>query len=46
MYIVHTAVCVRIPLGTKVGLSLGNIVLGGDPAPSRLKTPRIFGECP
>jgi len=29
----QTAICMRIPLGTKVGLSLGDIVLDGDPAP-------------
>jgi len=27
------AVCIRIPLGTEVGLSLGDIALDGDPAP-------------
>jgi len=26
-------VCIRIPLGTEVGLSLGDIVLDGDAAP-------------
>ena len=29
----QTAVCIRIRLGTRVGLSLGGIVLDGDPAP-------------
>ena len=29
--------CIRIPLGTEVGLSLGDIVLDGDPAPPPLK---------
>jgi len=28
-----TAVCIRIPLGTEIGLSLGDIALDGDPAP-------------
>jgi len=27
------AVCIRIPLGTELGLSLGGIVLDEDPAP-------------
>jgi len=31
----QTAICIRIPLGTEVGISLGvgDIVLDGDPAP-------------
>jgi len=29
----QTAGCIRIPLGTEVGLGVGNIVLDGDPAP-------------
>ena len=33
----QTAVCIRIPLGTEVGLSLGDIVLDGDSAPPPLK---------
>ena len=33
VYCGQTAVCIRIPLGTDVGLSLGDIVLDGDPAP-------------
>ena len=32
-YCGQTAGCIRIPLGTEVGLSLGDIVLDGDPAP-------------
>jgi len=32
-YYGQTAVCIRIPLGKKVGVSLGDIVLDGDPAP-------------
>jgi len=39
VYCGQTAVCIRIPLGTEIGLSLGNIVLGGDPAPPPLKGP-------
>ena len=40
----HTAVCIRIPLGTGVCLSLGDIVLDGDPAAPPLKghTPTKF----
>jgi len=32
-YCGQTALCIRIPLGTEVGLSPGHIVLDGDPAP-------------
>jgi len=32
IYCGQTAVCIRIPLGTAVGLSLGDIVLDEDPA--------------
>jgi len=37
------AVCIRIPLGTEVGLSLGDIVLDGDPAlpPLKGRTPNF-----
>jgi len=38
--VVKTAVCIRIPLGTEVGLSLGDFVLDGDPAPP------LKGHCP
>jgi len=40
--------CIRIPLGTEVDLSLGDIVVDGKPAPPPLKgqSPRIFGQCP
>ena len=39
VYCGQTAVglCIRIPLATEVGLSLGDIVLDGDPAPPPLK---------
>jgi len=37
VYCGQTAVCIRIPLGTQVDLSLGVIVLDGDPAPHPLK---------
>ena len=37
VYCDQTAVCIRIPLGTEVDLSLGDIVLDGDPAPPPLK---------
>jgi len=33
IYCGQTVVCIRIPLGTEVGLSLGDIVLDGVPAP-------------
>ena len=33
VYCGQTAVCTRIPLGTEVGLMLGNIMLDGDPVP-------------
>jgi len=33
----QTAVCIRIPLGMEVGLSLGDIVSDEDPAPPPLK---------
>ena len=35
VYCGQTAVCIRIPLGTEEGLSLGDIVLDGDSAPPR-----------
>jgi len=34
VYCSQTAVCIRIPLGTEVGLSLGGIVLAGPSSPS------------
>ena len=37
VYCGQTAVRIRIPLGTEVGLSLGDIVLYGDPVPPPLK---------
>ena len=43
VYCGQTAAFIRIPLGTQVGLSLGDIVLDRDPAPPR---PPIFGQCP
>jgi len=48
VYCGQTAVCIRIPLGTEVYLSLGNIVLDGDPAPPPLNghSPPIFSRCP
>jgi len=41
VYCSHTAVCVRIPHGSEVGLSLGDIVSDGDPA-----TPLLKGHSP
>jgi len=35
VYCGQTAGCIRIPLGTEVGLGQGNIVLDGDPAPPK-----------
>jgi len=40
VYCGQTAVCIRTSLGTEVGLSLGDIVLDGDPAPPPLKEHR------
>jgi len=37
VYCGQTAVCIRIPLGTEVGISFGDIVLDGNPAPPPLK---------
>jgi len=37
VYCGETVVCIRLPLGTEVGLSLGDIGLDVDPAPSPLK---------
>jgi len=47
VYCGQTAGCIRIPLGTEVGLSLGDIVLDGTHLPS-LKGAQspIFGPCP
>jgi len=47
VYCGQPAVCIRIPLGTEVGFSLGNIVLDGDLAPPPLQghSPPIFGQC-
>ena len=44
----QTAICIRIPLGTEVGLSLADTLLDGDPAHTPLTghTPSIFGPCP
>ena len=46
VYYGQTAVCIRIPLGTEVGLSLDDIALDGDPTPPPLKghSPPIFGS--
>ena len=34
--------CIKVPLGTEVGLSPGDFLLDGDPAPP---SPQIFGPC-
>jgi len=46
VYCGQTAICIRIRLGTDVVLSLGNIVLDGDPAPPLRKghSPPFFGR--
>ena len=41
VYCGQMAVCIRIPLGTEVGLRLGDIVLDGDPVP-----PPLTGHSP
>ena len=41
-YCGQTAVCIRIPLGTEVSLSLGDIVLDGNPVPPPLNTAPQF----
>jgi len=47
IYCGQTAVCIRMPLGTEVGLSLGNIVLWGPRSRSpKGAQPPIFGQCP
>ena len=48
VYCGQTAGWIRIPLGTEVGLGPGDIVLGGDPAPSTkggTAAPSTFGPC-
>jgi len=47
-YYGQTAGCIRIPLGTEVGLRPGDIALHGEPALPPLKghSPPIFGPCP
>jgi len=39
VYCGQTAGCIKMPLGTEVGLGSGNIVLDGDPAPPKMGTP-------
>ena len=47
VYCGQMAAWIKMPLGTEVGLSLCDIVLGGDPAVPPLKghSPPIFGQC-
>jgi len=47
VYCGQSAVCIRIPPGTEVGLSLGDIVRWGpiSPPPKGAQPP-IFGQCP
>jgi len=35
VYCAQTDGCIKVPLGTEVGLDPGDIVLDGDPAPQR-----------
>jgi len=48
VYCGQTAGCIKIPLGTEVGLGPGHIVLDGDPAPPRkgAQQPPTFGPMP
>ena len=48
VYCGQTAVWIKMPLVTEVGLGLLDIVLDGDPAPPPLNgtVPPIFGQCP
>jgi len=45
LYCGHTAGCIKMPLGMEVGLSTGDFVLDGDPAPipKMGRSPTIFG---
>ena len=47
VYCRQTAGCIKTPLGMEVGLSQGDFVLDGDPAPSPKsgRSPPIFGPC-
>ena len=47
VYCGQTVGWIRIPLGTEVGLGPGDVVLDGDPAPSRkcMRQPPLFGPC-
>ena len=46
VYSGQTAGWIKMPFGTEVGLSLGDIVLDGDPAPPQKgHSPQIFGPC-
>ena len=45
VYCGQTAGWIKMPLGTKVGLGLGNIVLDADPPPPQGAQPPIFGPC-
>ena len=46
-YCGQTAGCIKMPLGTEVGLSRGDVLFDGDPASSskRGRSPPIFGPC-
>jgi len=45
VYCGQTAEWIKMPLGTKVGLGPGHIVLDINPAPPKEGQPPIFGPC-
>ena len=45
VYCGQTVGCIKMKLGTEVGLGPGYIVLDGDPAPPKGAQPTIFGPC-
>jgi len=48
VYCGETVAWIKMPLGTEVGLGPGDIMLGGDPAPSTERgtaVPPLFGPC-
>jgi len=47
VYCGQTAAWIKMPLGTKVGVGLRDIVIDGDQLPFRKRAhPPIFGHCP
>jgi len=41
----NTAACIKMPLGMKVGLSPGDFVLDGNPAPSKFLVRVYYSYC-